>query len=102
MKRHLLTWWLCAVATNLTMTAAASAQGTSSDKAAAEALFNEGVSLVAAGSFAAGCSKFEASQALDPTLGTTLRLGDCYERVGKTASAWALFKQSEGLAHRSG
>jgi serine/threonine-protein kinase len=35
-------------------------------------------------------------------LGTELRLADCYDRVGKTASAWALFKESQGLAHRQG
>jgi hypothetical protein len=78
------------------------AEGSAADKAAAEALFNEGVALVAAGSFEMGCSKFEGSQALDPTLGTTLRLGDCYEHLGRTASAWAMFKQAEGLAHRHG
>ena len=71
-----------------------------SDKASAEALFDQGVSLVAAGNYGDGCIKFEASQALEPTLGTELHLADCYERAGKTASAWALFKESEGLAHR--
>ncbi|HEY3669100.1 MAG TPA: hypothetical protein VGL19_24045, partial [Polyangiaceae bacterium] len=78
------------------------AEGSAADKAVAEALFNEGVALVAAGSFEMGCSKFEGSQALDPTLGTELRLADCYERLGKTASAWALFKESQGIAHRDG
>ncbi len=68
-------------------------------QASAEALFNEGVSLVASGSFAEGCRKFEASQALDATLGTELRLADCYERLGRTASAWALFKHAQGMAH---
>lgn len=76
----------------------ASAQATGSDKASAEALFNEGVSLVAAGSYAAGCLKFEGSQGLDATLGTELRLADCYERLGKTASAWATFKHAQGVA----
>jgi hypothetical protein len=77
----------------------ANAQAVGPDKASAEALFNEGVTLVAAGNFAEGCRKFEGSQALDATLGTSLRLADCYERLGKTASAWALFKQAQGMAH---
>jgi hypothetical protein len=80
----------------------ASAEVSAPDKASAEALFNDGIALVAAGSFAEGCAKFEGSQALDPTLGTELRLADCYDRLGKTASAWALFKESQGLAHRQG
>jgi hypothetical protein len=84
----------------LTSSAALHAQGTASEKASAEALFDEGVSLVAAGNYSDGCTKFEASQAMEQTLGTELHLADCYERVGKTASAWALFKEGERLAHR--
>jgi hypothetical protein len=76
----------------------ASAQSTGADRASAEALFNEGISLVAAGNYAEGCRKFEGSQGLDPTLGTELRLADCYERLGKTASAWAAFKHAQGVA----
>lgn len=80
----------------------AQAEATPADKASAEALFNEGIALVRSGRIADGCTKFEGSQALDPTLGTELRLADCYERLDKTASAWALFKECQGLAHRSG
>lgn len=86
---------VCAV---LSFAALASAQASGADKASAEALFNEGVSLVAGGKYAEGCRKFEGSQGLDPTLGTELRLGDCYERLGKTASAWATFKHAQGVA----
>ncbi len=82
----------------LSFAALASAQATGADKASAEALFNEGVSLVASGKYSEGCRKFEGSQGLDPTLGTELRLGDCYERLGKTASAWATFKHAQGVA----
>jgi len=80
----------------------AKAEISASDKASAEALFNEGAALVSAGKYSEGCSRFEASQALEPTLGTKLHLADCYERAGKTASAWALFRESEGIAHREG
>jgi hypothetical protein len=84
----------------LTLSGGLKAQSAASEKASAEALFDHGVALVAAGNYADGCAQLEASQALEQTLGTELRLADCYERLGKTASAWALFKESEQLAHR--
>ena len=65
---------------------------TSSEKAAsAQALFDEGLRLMNAGQPASACPKFAASQKLDPGMGTRFRLAECYEKVGKTASAWALF-----------
>jgi serine/threonine-protein kinase len=39
---------------------------------------------------------------LVPRLGVQLNLADCYERVGKTASAWVAFGQGAALAHRIG
>jgi serine/threonine-protein kinase len=84
----------------LSSSSVASAQALAGEKASAEALFDQGVSLVASGKFLDGCAKFEASQAIEPTLGTELHLADCYERAGKTASAWALFKESAALAQR--
>jgi hypothetical protein len=72
------------------------------DKAAAEALFDEGRRLMAAGDFAHACPKLEASQKLDPGVGTMLNLADCYERSGKTASAWAQFREAISAAHKAG
>lgn len=69
------------------------------EKAAAEALFQEGTKLYNDGEFAAACAKFEASHALDEALGTMLRLADCYDRLGKTASAWAAFQGAADMAH---
>jgi serine/threonine-protein kinase len=69
---------------------------------AAEALFDQGTSLMSAGRFAEACSKFEASQALDAGIGTLLYLGDCYERTGRNASAWATFREAESLARADG
>jgi hypothetical protein len=71
-------------------------------KAAAEALFQAGRNLVEAGDLAGACKKFEASQRLDPALGTLLHLGDCLERMSRTASAWAAFEEAASLAQLAG
>lgn len=78
--------------------AAIAAESSASEKAAAEALFREAVALIERDQTGAACDKFAASQAIDPALGTMLRLADCYDRVGKTASAWALFEQAAATA----
>lgn len=72
------------------------------DKAAAEALFGQGKKAFQAESYAEACQKFDASHKLDPAVGTLLFLGECNERQGKTASAWAAFKQAASLAQRVG
>jgi hypothetical protein len=72
------------------------------DIAAAEALFGEGRRLSDAGSFADACARFEASMGLVPRLGVQLNLADCYEHIGKTASAWVTFGQAAALARRMG
>jgi tetratricopeptide (TPR) repeat protein len=72
------------------------------NKAAAEALFVEGRNLMAAERFDEACPKFEASQELDPGLGTILNLAECYEKTGKTASAWAQYREAIPLARAAG
>jgi hypothetical protein len=72
------------------------------ERAAAEALFQSGAKLIDQARYPEACEKFEASYALDPALGTRLRLADCYDRVGRTASAWALFVEVVALARGQG
>src|SRR5438132_9428411 len=73
-----------------------------SGKAAAEALFEEGRKLMADGKAAEACPKFEASEQLDPSSGTLLNLANCYEKQGRTASAWATYKEAASLANANG
>jgi hypothetical protein len=78
------------------------ASASEGSKAAAEALFNEGRSLMAAQRYDEAIAKFKASQNLDPALGTMLNLASCYERTGKIASAWAQYREVVSLARQSG
>jgi hypothetical protein len=71
---------------------------TKDDVARAEALFNAGRALVEGGRYADACAKFAESKRLAPGLGVTLYLADCYERIGRTASAWTEFRNAEGQA----
>ena len=73
------------------------AQG-ASNKAAAEALFEEGRRLIAESRAAEACPKFAESQRLDASVGTQLNLANCYEVTGKTASAWVTFKEAASAA----
>lgn len=68
------------------------------DPVAAEAFFAEGRELLKEQKFAEACSKFEASQRLDPAIGTLMNLADCYERSGRFASAWVAFREAAGAA----
>jgi hypothetical protein len=74
----------------------------SGNKAAAEAIFEQGRLLMQSGDYRQACVKFEASRKLDEGIGTLLYLADCYEKVGRTASAWATFKEAASMAGAKG
>ncbi|HEX6241017.1 MAG TPA: hypothetical protein VFZ61_08990 [Polyangiales bacterium] len=79
----------------------ASAQN-AADKAAAESLFDRGLSLLKEGKFNEACERLEQSQAIERGIGTMLYLAECYEKIGRTASAWALFREAASLAQAEG
>jgi len=73
-----------------------------SEKAAASQLFEDAQTLAARGEMAKACAKYDESQRLDPQLGTLLYLSDCYDKLGKTASAWASFRDAIEIAAKRG
>src|SRR5689334_16417638 len=75
----------------------ASAQS-AADKAAAEALFDQGRAAMQEGDFGKACGLLERSQHIDPGIGTLLYLAECYEKSGRTASAWATFREAADAA----
>jgi hypothetical protein len=61
-------------------------------------LFNEAKAFRDAGQYAEACPKFAESRGLANGVGVTLYLADCYEKLGKTQSAWTEFRNAERLA----
>ncbi len=81
----------------------AAAQPGTANAAAAQALFDDALALMASGKAVEACPKLEKAQRLDPGMATQFRLAECYEKAGRNASAWALFVEvadAAKAAHR--
>jgi hypothetical protein len=91
---------LGAAAVAVAISSAASAQAQTSDPTAAQAdaYFKAAMALRSAGNDAAACPNFAASKQLAPAVGVTLYLAECYQRTGRSASAWREFRDAERLA----
>ena len=61
------------------------------DKARATGLFAEAQALSQAGKHIEACAKFEESVKLHAGVGNQYQLADCWEKIGRTASAYAVF-----------
>src|SRR4051812_46047956 len=81
---------------------AARAQVDLQAKAQADALFDDAKKLMASGEYAKACDDFEASNQVLPQLGTQLNLADCYEKVGRTATAWAEWRVTANAFDKAG
>src|SRR5262245_2191529 len=81
---------------------AGSADAQVEDEAGARALFNEARELMRTGNYDAACPKLEATRRLYAGSGVLLNLGDCYEHLGRTASAWTTFGEAASTAARLG
>ena len=64
----------------------------------AQTLFDEGIQLFNQGRFEEACPHFEKSLALFAGVGTRGKLAECWERMGRTASAHRLYLEVERLA----
>jgi hypothetical protein len=91
---------LAAIAFSVTLSLPASAEPTQEQKAAAQALFDEGRAAMGADQVPVACAKFTESYQLDPTAGTLINLGLCHEREGKTGSAYTELSESVSRAIR--
>jgi hypothetical protein len=84
------------------LVAGTSARGAFADSREREAarLFEEARVLQKQGQIEEACARFEASERLDPAVGTLLNLAECAERAGATATAWRRYQQAAALAAR--
>src|SRR4051812_32731381 len=79
--------------------AAAPASAAEPSREAVLFFYNQGKELMEAGKFAEACARFEKAKALDPNaINLLLRLGDCYEKLGRTATAHAQFRAVATIA----
>jgi hypothetical protein len=75
---------------------------TRSDPNTADALFRQGRDLFGAKKYDAACPKLEESYKLDPQGGTAFLLGECFEAVGRFASASTQYNAALEVAQRKG
>jgi len=61
-------------------------------------LFDEAQAAMAADDYTSACAKLEASQHIDPQLGTQLHLAHCYEKRGSIATAYRAFLAAARVA----
>lgn len=87
----------CALLVLLALASSAHAQSVE-----AEDRFREGRRQLERGDIAAACLSFEASDALESTVGSLLNLADCRERGGQLARAWSLFVRAAAAARIDG
>jgi hypothetical protein len=68
----------------------------------AEDLFKQAKTLRDGGHLEEACDRFSDSYRLQPAVGAGLYLGDCYQRLGRTASALSAFRDVERMAGERG
>lgn len=90
---------LLASALTLAFTAPASAQKpTKADRAEARKLLKMGVQLMNDGMCEEAIAKFKDSLKIVPSPATQINIGTCHQELGRTASAWAAYREAENLA----
>lgn len=69
------------------------------DRAVARGLAEEGARLLGSGRVEEACAKLQESRRLVPLPETGMKLAECYERAGRTASAWSLYLDVAAAEH---
>lgn len=88
----------CAGALAVSTGGVSAAQPNDPKSVAADALYSQANALMAKGNFEQACAKYRASNDLDVGVGTLLRLGDCYEKASRFASAQRAFADAQRVA----
>jgi len=108
LRRIVIAMWLntlraSALVVALTLLAtSARSQPPDNPRAAAIILFDEARQLMQRGDYAAACPKLAEAQRVGPGIGILYNLSNCYEKIGKTASAWAGFRKVAAQAKSAG
>ncbi len=99
MRRRLTTALACA---SLSLASSPVRADSGAEAALAEKAFLDGRALLKDGRVAEACEKFAESRRYENAAGTLLNLAMCYERLGRTASAWAAYRELLPMAQRAG
>lgn len=74
----------------------------SPDASRAEALFQEGKSLLEQGNFSEACDRLSKSDTLDPAISTLGLLAACHEQLGRVATALREYRETAKRAEAAG
>lgn len=99
MKRYLHIVLPAVVASTLSVTGVASAQG---DPGRGDALYKEAVELFKQGNVKAACAKLDESFNFTPRTQTLFSLAKCRQREGRVATAWVQFNELVKRGEREG
>src|SRR5688572_26624078 len=72
------------------------------DRPSADTLAQAASELLRKGDYRQACANYHKSARLDPTTRRYLKLAECQERVGMTASAWLTFAETRDRAEERG
>lgn len=91
--------WVIALVAMIPMVAQAD---DTANKAAAQALYDEAVKLMDGGQYPEACNKLEDANRLFLGIGTQARLGECYSKAARLASAWTTYRSALSMAESKG
>lgn len=90
------------VASSLTLSGPLAWASDESREKAAQQFFVEAMRLMSAKKYADACEKFAQSLELDPGMGTQFRLAECYEKLGRLATAYEQYVSVADAAQEAG